>query len=255
MERGRRQRMGDGRDTQPTVGAAESSVPGGRKQQCQHSGGNTETVRTVNERTKVTTNKHTRQKVDALSEEARWRRRTVEGCATEYIDFWENADKGWATRFHIRKDGAVAGRGLFAARDYAKGEYMTVYMGRDMGGVNTPVEGIAAQEKLAAIRRADHVMGIAGRLVDGRKGISGAQYINTAKGMKGRTDNARFSATTGSIVVTANGGIKAGTEILMSYGQAYWQQRAKDARADIRYGRRDARRGGWWRIRCMRDGE
>ena len=87
-------------------------------------------------------------------------------------------------------------------------------------------------------------MGIAGRLADGRKGISGAQYINTAKGMKGRTDNARFSATTGSIVVTANGGIKAGTEILMSYGQAYWQQRAKDARADIRYGRRDARRGG-----------
>ena len=44
--------------------------------------------------------------------------------------------------------------------------------------------------------------------------------------------------------MTAAGGVKAGTEILMSYGQTYWQQRAKDARADVRYGRRDERRGG-----------
>ena len=124
----------------------------------------------------------------------------------------------------------MAGRGLFAARDYAKGEYMTVYMGKDMGGVST-TEGVAAQETLAAIRRADHVMGIAGRLVDGREGISGAQYINTAKGVKGRNDNARFSPTTGSIVVTAAGGIKTGTEILMSYGQTYWLATTRERRA------------------------
>ena len=69
----------------------------------------------------------------ALSDQTRWRRRTVEGCATEYVDFWESAELGWVTRFHIRTEGAVAGRGLFAARDYAKGEHVAVYMGVDMG--------------------------------------------------------------------------------------------------------------------------
>ena len=67
------------------------------------------------------------------------------------------------TRFHIRTEGAVAGRGLFAARDYAKNEHITVYMGQDMGGINT-IEGTAARERATAVRRADHIMEIAGRL-------------------------------------------------------------------------------------------
>ena len=44
--------------------------------------------------------------------------------------------------------------------------------------------------------------------------------------------------------MTAAGGIKKGTEILMPYGSVYWKQRETDARHDARYGRRDARRGG-----------
>ena len=116
-------------------------------------------------------------------------------------------------------------------------------MGVDMGKSGTP-ESRAAQERLAAVKRADHVMEIAGRLVDGRHGISGAQYINTAKGVTGRADNAHFSKPTGSVRVTATKGIAAGTEILMPYGSDYWRQRAKDARHDKKYGRRDARRGG-----------
>ena len=116
-------------------------------------------------------------------------------------------------------------------------------MGTDMGKSGTP-ESLAAQERLAAVRRADHVMEIAGRYVDGRNGVSGAQYINTAKGMSGRADNANFSNTTGSVRVVAAKGIAAGTEILMPYGSEYWRQRAKDARTDKKYGRRDARRGG-----------
>ena len=155
-----------------------------------------------------------RQTVPALSDQTRWRRRTVEGCATEYVDFWESAELGWVTRFHIRTEGAVAGRGLFAARDYAKGEHVAVYMGVDMGKSGTP-ESRAAQERLAAVKRADHVMEIAGRLVDGRHGISGAQYINTAKGVTGRADNAHFAKPTGSVRATAAKGIAAGTEIFI----------------------------------------
>ena len=45
-----------------------------------------------------------------------------------------------------------------------------------MGKNGTP-EGLAAQERLAAVKRADHIMEIAGRLVDGRKGISGATLV------------------------------------------------------------------------------
>ena len=112
-----------------------------------------------------------------------------------------------------------------------------------MGRAGTP-EGVAARERATAVRRADHIMEIAGRLVDGRSGASGAQYINTAKGMQQRSNNADFAGTTGSIRVTAAGGIAKGTEILMPYGSVYWKQRDTDARHDARYGRRDARRGG-----------
>ena len=54
---------------------------------------------------------------------------------------------------------------------YAKGEHLTVYMGEDMGRSDT-TESLEAQERLAAVKRADHVMEIAGRYVDGRNGIT-----------------------------------------------------------------------------------
>ena len=112
-----------------------------------------------------------------------------------------------------------------------------------MGGINT-IEGTAARERATAVRRADHIMEIAGRLIDGRSGVSGAQYINTAKGVRQRYNNADFAGTTGSIRVTATGGIKKGDEILMPYGSTYWRSREAEARHDRRNGRRDARRGG-----------
>ena len=61
------------------------------------------------------------------------------------------------TRFHVKKEGAVTGRGLFAARDYARGENVTVYMGADLGAAGS-AEGERARRHLAAIQRADHVM-------------------------------------------------------------------------------------------------
>ena len=56
---------------------------------------------------------------------------------------------------------------VFAARDYAKGEHLAVYMGEDMGRSDM-AESLEAQERLAAVKRADHVMEIAGREVCGR---------------------------------------------------------------------------------------
>ena len=41
----------------------------------------------------------------------------------------------------------VAGRGLFAAREYAAGEYLNVYRGVDLGEEHSP-EGVAARAML-----------------------------------------------------------------------------------------------------------
>jgi len=116
----------------------------------------------------------------------RWRRRAVGGTDVEYVEFWEGDEYGWSVRFRIQSQGAVAGRGLFAARRFATGENLTVYMGADLGDVGT-MEGEGARTRLAAIHRADHVMQIGRRYVDGRDGSSGAQFINTDIG-KPRSD-------------------------------------------------------------------
>ena len=135
-----------------------------------------------------------KQTVAALSDAARWRRRAVGGTDIEYVDFWEGDEHGWVVRFKIQSQGAVAGRGLFAARRFAAGENLAVYMGADLGGVGT-AEGEGARAHLAAIHRADHIMQVGQQYVDGRSGCSGAQFINTDLHQSGRTNNARFAPT------------------------------------------------------------
>ena len=82
---------------------------------------------------------------------------------------------GWEEWFHIRIS-PVSGRGLYAARQFAHKEAMVVYMGRDLGGEGTQ-EGTRAREALAAVHRADHIMVVRGRYIDGRHGVTGAQYV------------------------------------------------------------------------------
>ena len=83
-------------------------------------------------------------------------------------------------------------------------------------------------------------MVVSGRYIDGRHGVTGAQYVNAARGTSGRTDNARFGAT-GTITVEKRSGVAAGEEILMAYGQDYWRQRDAEARKV----KRDERVGGF----------
>ena len=184
----------------------------------------------------------TKQTVTALRDPRRWRRSSLPG-GDECIEFDEVGDgTGWEMRFRVSERGAIAGRGLFAARDYLPGEYLTCYMGDDIGGAGTE-SGRAAVNRLVAIHRADHIMEIGGRYVDGRRARNGAQFANTACGVTGRNDNAKFSGTTGSLRVAENctgGGIRCGQEILLTYGTGYWNTRARTAK---RAGR-DERRGG-----------
>ena len=63
------------------------------------------------------------------------------------------------------------------------------------------------------------------RLIDGRYGPTGAQYINSAyRAPAGWVNNARILAT-GTIVAMMV--IMPGTEILMAYGEEYWRRWGK----------------------------
>ena len=161
----------------------------------------------------------------------------------EAVDYLRKGQAGepdsWETRFFIRES-EVAGRGLFAARDYAPDERITVYEGQDLGAVGT-VEGLEARAQRTAVCRADHIMIVNGKYIDGRHSVTGAQYINTANGVKGVSNNALFAKDgTGTVRVNTSGGIRAGEEILFAYGQRYWSARKREARER----RRDERVGG-----------
>ena len=162
----------------------------------------------------------------AVADPARWRRMTTAAAGVELVEFDTDGGGTWEARFYIKRS-EIAGRGLFAARPYAAGEYMTAYMGTDLGGVDTAV-GRAMRAQLVRIQRADHVMAVNGRYVDGRATANGVQYINA--GLRASSDNARFHST-GSVTARVN--IDVGQEILYAYGASYWQQRAAERRRGL----------------------
>eukprot|EP00966_Prymnesium_polylepis_P157392 3637407-Prymnesium_polylepis.4 len=153
--------------------------------------------------------------VSELGEPTRWRRRQGDsGC--EIIEFDRRGDgTGWEAWLHV-KTSPIAGRGLYAARPFAYKDAMVTYMGRDQGGEGTE-EGTRARVRLAAVHRADHIMVVKGRYIDGRHGVTGTQYINAALGSSRRSDNAKFGPT-GTVTVEEKSGIAAGDEVLMAYG-------------------------------------
>ena len=67
---------------------------------------------------------------------------------------------------------------------------MTAYMGEDLGAIGSE-EGLRGLERVENAKRADHVMEMRGRYVDGRHANAGAQYINSG----GKRNNARFAHT------------------------------------------------------------
>ena len=187
---------------------------------------------------------HTRTTAAAVADPRRWRRGTTVATGVEIVEFDTDGSGAWETRFYIKKSD-IAGRGLFAARPYAAREYIAAYMGVDLGGVDT-TEGTEMRTRLAQIQRADHVMVVNGRYVDGRTTVNGVQYINA--GLQTRSDNAQFH-NTGS--VTARENINEGQEILYAYGAAYWKRRD----AERRRGHVDTRRGGFMAYSMHDDGD
>lgn len=80
--------------------------------------------------------------------------------------------------------------GLYALRRYDDGEPMTVYLGEDIGEYGG--SGNEEMERRVVAGGGRHVMWQGARMIDGKYGPTGAQYINSAyRAPKGWVNNAR----------------------------------------------------------------
>ena len=127
--------------------------------------------------------------------------------------------------------------GVYATREYKKGDIITVYSGDNIGEANGEKDDYKGyhrmntleQERAERLKKgqasghgARHVMQIGKRLCDGYKGYTGAQYINAYYNKpKGWRKNSKIN-NEGVIRATVN--IKIGEEILYVYGKAYWDR-------------------------------
>ena len=114
--------------------------------------------------------------------------------------------------------GAVAGRGLFAARDFKEGDAIIKYDGTDLGGERDT--GIERKK-----RGKRHLLGVAGRVLDGEWHVAGA--ANTA--VRQNRNNVVIAGNTGVFRAACN--IVEGTELLVDYGRKYRRALAAESRA------------------------
>jgi len=103
--------------------------------------------------------------------------------------------------------------GLFAARNYAKGESLVVCMGEDIG----PADELPKVNTLKG--QSQHTLQIkkrwiGNRLIDGLHGASCAQFINSAYHLN-RGNNVNFKDT--GNIVAGKKGLCVGEELLMGY--------------------------------------
>jgi len=114
-----------------------------------------------------------------------------------------------------------AGLGLFAEKDFKKGDIIVKYDG----------EKISWKECLKR-NQAQELYGYYYLYINSRKCID-AQYTLWAKGryandaaglsrVAGLRNNARYEVVKGEVFITASRNIKAGVEIFVSYGRSYW---------------------------------
>jgi hypothetical protein len=135
----------------------------------------------------------------------------------------------------------VAGQGLFTLQPLRKNKTFTVYTGRDIGPfTNEFVTSKAYRRLRCLVPDGDYMMAVDGRVVDGYRGFTGAQFINDANGGPGRTMtaaqrraaglwagrrpayNARISADGKGSIRTKGRPVKVGEELFMDYGTSYW---------------------------------
>ena len=152
-------------------------------------------------------------KKEVWLDETRWRWRAVQGG--HVVSFSVAADV-WEDRFSVRDSQlAAAGRGLYAARDYRKGETLTYYGGKDLGRVGD-AGAERAREQAQTTDAGRYILDIKGRYVDGYNRNNPAHVANDAG-----AEHSNATCEGGGRMVAIKG-IREGSEIFWTYGQAYW---------------------------------
>ena len=189
-------------------------------------------------------------RVSSMHDATRWRREEREGGGGVY--YYRDEDNIERPRYEVREsemmhavlDGASRSggmQGLYAARRYEQGEVITVYVGEMIGRVGAG--GEEELERRVAAGGGRHVMALSGgALMDGVKGYTGAQYINSAYRVPSTWWNNATFASTGT--VTATQVIPEGREILMAYHGAYWKRWGVAAPKEKKKGRLSKRADG-----------
>lgn len=115
----------------------------------------------------------------------------------------------------------AAGMGLWAEKDFKRGDVIVSYDGeritlKECERRNTELEGMGNYYLFISKTKcidAQHTTSAKGR------------YANDAKGLmriEGLRNNARYEARKGQAFIIASRNIRAGEEILVSYGRSYW---------------------------------
>jgi len=233
-------------------GKGKQKIPGGDNKQPQQTilNKNQKRGKHTTQGRKECSNKRTKEpaaKVGSLEDPKR-RRRTTQDEVQFRRDFGAWETRFWILPTKIAVEGG-AGMGLFAARNYAKGESLVVCMGEDIG----PADELPTVDTLKG--QSQHTLQIKkrlirNRLIDGLHGASCAQFINSAYHLN-RGNNVNFTDT--GNIVAGKKGLCAGEELLMGYKIGFWNgiQRAKkwrdenpeaSARLDVEAVERDKQR-------------
>jgi len=119
------------------------------------------------------------------------------------------------------REGEKEGRYLVAGRDFADKEAVVAYLGDEISK-----EEMEVREEEG---KADHVMRVGAKFIDGRVHKCGGQYMNTAVWEDEDNNVAMMGAPYGTLRIACKGGVKEGTRLLLDYGKVYWasEERAK----------------------------
>jgi SET domain-containing protein len=122
-----------------------------------------------------------------------------------------------------------AGDGVFTLRNIPKGEYLMQYLGREVDARNGEVGGDY------------HLEYSRNKLVDASSPTCGVgRFLND--GLSKKANNCMFTKRDGRPWVRAIKNIPAGSELLLSYGVAYWRTWSSFHKKDIASVQRDLRR-------------
>ena len=158
------------------------------------------------------------ERVKALVQEERWEEKRVTwegGMRTGGWEIWyrregERESEKWLEVRESREEG----RHLVAGRDFAYKEAVVAYLGDEI-----TKEELKIREEEG---RADHVMQVGAKLVDGRLHKCGGQYMNTSV-WEGEENNVEMmGAPYGTLRIAREGGVRKGEQLLLDYGGDYW---------------------------------